>query len=64
MDAYSSLILRMAEDRIRDLRREAVRDSGRRWWFRRRRAGEDTAVSPVALQVEDAPQPDELRRTA
>jgi hypothetical protein len=64
MDAYSSLILRMAEDRIRDLRREAVRDSGRRWWFRRRPAGEHIAVSPVAVQVNDAPQPDELRRTA
>jgi hypothetical protein len=64
MDAYSSLILRMAEDRIRDLRREAVRDSGRRWWFRRRRAGEDSTVSPVAPRINAAPQPEELRRTA
>jgi hypothetical protein len=64
MDAYSSLILRMAEDRIRDLRREAVRDSGRRWWFRRRPASENRAASPVAPRVEVIPQPDELRRTA
>jgi hypothetical protein len=64
MDAYSSLILRMAEDRISDLRREAAgRSTGRRW-FRRRPAGEDSTESPVAPRINAAPQPEELRRTA
>jgi hypothetical protein len=63
MDAYSSLILRMAEDRINDLRREAAgRSSGRRW-FRRRPPAADPAVAPVALPVVGE-EPDELRQTA
>jgi hypothetical protein len=63
MDAYSSLILRMAEDRIEDLRREAAGRSGGRRWFRRRPADTDPVVAPVALPVAGE-EPDELRQTA
>ena len=63
MDAYSSLILRMAEDRIGDLRREAAERSGGRRWFRRRPADRDPVVAPVALPAAGE-DPGELRRTA
>lgn len=64
MDAYSSLIMQMSENRVNDLRRETRQRAASRLarLIARRRRATTTAPAPVAMPA-PAQSPD-LRRTA